>query len=62
MANTSPIYARIDTNLKESAEGILAKLGIFPSSAIQILSLTLGMDSLKSEQVSKVNAPWPVPG
>ncbi len=37
MANTSAVYARIDTNLKENAEGILAQLGITPSSAIQML-------------------------
>ena len=37
MANTSPVYARIDTSLKDSAEGILAKLGITPSGAIQML-------------------------
>ena len=37
MANTSAIYARIDTNLKDSAEGILSQLGISPSSAIQML-------------------------
>lgn len=37
MANTSAIYARIDTGLKESAENILAQLGISPSSAIQML-------------------------
>lgn len=37
MANTSAVYARIDTNLKDSAESILAKLGISPSSAIQML-------------------------
>lgn len=37
MANTSAVYARIDTELKESAEHILAKLGISPSSAIQML-------------------------
>ena len=36
MANTSVIYARVDTNLKEKAEEILAKLGITPSSAIQM--------------------------
>ncbi len=36
MANTSPVYARIDTTLKDNAEGILAKLGISPSSAIQM--------------------------
>ncbi len=37
MANTSAVYARIDTELKESAEGILSQLGISPSSAIQML-------------------------
>lgn len=37
MANTSAVYARIDTELKGNAEGILAKLGISPSSAIQML-------------------------
>ncbi|MDO4620567.1 MAG: type II toxin-antitoxin system RelB/DinJ family antitoxin [Lachnospiraceae bacterium] len=37
MANTSAVYARIDTNLKENAEGILSQLGITPSSAIQML-------------------------
>ena len=37
MANTSAVYARIDTGLKENAEGILAKLGITPTSAIQML-------------------------
>ena len=37
MANTSAVYARIDTGLKENAEGILAQLGITPSSAIQML-------------------------
>lgn len=37
MASTSAVYARIDTNLKESAEEILSRLGISPSSAIQML-------------------------
>ena len=37
MANTSAVYARIDANLKENAEGILAQLGISPSGAIQML-------------------------
>jgi len=37
MANTSAVYARIDTGLKENAEGILSQLGISPSSAIQML-------------------------
>lgn len=37
MANTTAVYARIDTNLKDSAEEILSQLGISPSSAIQML-------------------------
>ena len=37
MANTSAVYARIDTTLKENAEGILSQLGISPASAIQML-------------------------
>lgn len=37
MANTSAVYARIDSNLKDSAEGILSQLGISPSTAIQML-------------------------
>ena len=37
MANTSVVYARIDTVLKDNAESILSKLGISPSSAIQML-------------------------
>ena len=37
MANTSAVYARIDTNLKENAESILSQLGITPSSAVQML-------------------------
>lgn len=36
MANTSPVYARIDSNLKNDAEEILSTLGISPSSAIQM--------------------------
>ena len=47
MANTSVVYARIDSGLKESAESILQQLGISPSSAIQMLYsqivLTRGM-------------------
>ena len=41
MANTTAVYARIDTELKNNAENILAKLGITPSSAIQMLDLRL---------------------
>ena len=37
MANTSAVYARIDNELKKNAESILAKLGITPSAAIQML-------------------------
>lgn len=37
MANTTAVYARIDTNLKNNAENILSQLGISPSSAIQML-------------------------
>lgn len=37
MANTSAVYARIDSDLKENAESILQQLGISPSSAIQML-------------------------
>lgn len=37
MANTSAVYARIDTGLKENAESILSQLGISPSGAIQML-------------------------
>lgn len=47
MANTSAVYARIDSELKEKAESILQQLGISPSSAIQMLYsqvvLTRGM-------------------
>ncbi len=37
MSNTTAVYARIDTNLKDNAESILSQLGISPSSAIQML-------------------------
>ena len=37
MANTTAVYARIDTKLKDNAESILSQLGISPSSAIQIV-------------------------
>ena len=47
MANTTAVYARIDTKLKENAEDILAQLGISPSSAIPMfyskIVLTRGM-------------------
>ena len=37
VANTTAVYARIDTKLKENAEEILSQLGITPSCAIQML-------------------------
>ena len=37
MANTTAVYARIDSGLKENAEQILSTLGITPSCAIQML-------------------------
>ena len=37
MANTTAVYARIDTGLKDKAEAILAQLGITASSAITML-------------------------
>ena len=36
MANTTAVYARIDTNLKNNAESIMSQLGITPSAAIQM--------------------------
>ena len=55
MANTSAVYARIDTNLKDNAENILSQLGISPSSAIQMLYsqivLKKGVDSIKAGKV-----------
>lgn len=37
MADTTAVYARIDTSLKNHTEGILRQSGITPSSAIQML-------------------------
>lgn len=37
MANTSALYVRIDNELKNNAEGILAQLGVSPSTAVQML-------------------------
>lgn len=34
--STTPVYARIDTDLKNEAESILEKLGITPTSAISM--------------------------
>lgn len=36
MANSSTVYVRMDTNLKENAEDILSQLGISASSAVQM--------------------------
>lgn len=37
MAHTAVVYARIDSALKQEAEELLNKMGISPSSAIQML-------------------------
>ena len=37
MANTTPVYARIDTDLKNQAEAILSRLGISTSSLITMV-------------------------
>ncbi|MBR2523547.1 MAG: type II toxin-antitoxin system RelB/DinJ family antitoxin [Clostridiales bacterium] len=37
MANSSIVYVRLDPQLKHEAEGILSRLGITPSSAVQML-------------------------
>ena len=37
MANTSPVYARINSQLKENAESVMKKLGLTPSNVIQML-------------------------
>ena len=36
MANTSVVYARINSDIKREGESVLEKLGISPSSAIQM--------------------------
>ena len=62
MANTAAVYARIDTNLKESAEDILAQLGITPSSAIQMLYrqivLTRGVAAASSGTAHFSSSAW----
>ena len=50
MANTSAVYARIDTNLKDNAESILSQLGISPSSAIQMLYSQIVLKKGRSEE------------
>ena len=37
MANTTPVYARIDTDLKNKAEAILDKQGITPAVLIAMV-------------------------
>ncbi len=37
MAKTTPVYARIDSDLKQNAETIMSQLGVNPSSLIQML-------------------------
>lgn len=37
MSNTSVLYARIDSELKENAEKILSQLGVTPSNLIQMV-------------------------
>ena len=55
MANTSAVYARIDSTLKENAEGILQQLGISPSSAIQMLYRGLPLDlRLPAHKISAI--------
>ena len=61
MANTSPVYARIDTTLKDNAEGILAKLGISPSGAIQMFySMIVLRDGIPFDV--RIPTPKPVAG
>lgn len=37
MANTAAVYARIDPELKADVEDILSRLGVNPSSVVQML-------------------------
>ncbi len=37
MSSSSVVYARIDSNLKEEAEGILSELGVSPAALIQMV-------------------------
>ena len=59
MANTSVVYARVNTPLKERAEGILAQLGITPSSAIQMLYSQVVMNNGLPFEV-RIPTPKPV--
>lgn len=58
MANTSAVYARIDAGLKENAEGILSRLGISPSGAIQMLYSQI---VLQKGMPFELRLPVPVP-
>ena len=44
MANTSVVYARINTDIKRGGEAVLEELGISPSSAIQMFYRQLMTD------------------
>lgn len=64
MANTSALYVRIDTEVKEKAESILTQLGISPTSAIRMfysqivrengLPLSLQLSSAPQSQMIQV--------
>ena len=58
MANTTAVYARIDTDLKENAESILSKLGITPASAIQMLYIQI---VLRQGMPFELKLPTPAP-
>lgn len=65
MANTSALYVRIDTEVKEKAESILTQLGISPTSAIRMfysqivrengLPLSLQLSSAKATATDDTN-------
>lgn len=44
MANSSVVYARINSEIKQGGEAVLAELGISPSSAIQMFYRQLMTD------------------
>ena len=44
MANTSVVYARINSDIKKGGEAVLEELGISPSSAIQMFYRQLMTD------------------
>lgn len=58
MANTNGLYVRLDANLKKTAENILSKLGISPSSAVKMLySQIILKNGLPFETCLPVNKP-----